>query len=307
MNIPLQSGKPHYLCIDASNMLHRYFHGMPELFSKKAGVHTHALTAWINLFTFLNKRMSFLHPRVQPIVFFDNKRDLEAEGIVAPAGKAGEPGAYQLDYKGKRKPTDPILKAQLHLAVMVTNLLGIPHVSELGFEADTLLGSFVLNEKAAASSIYILSTDKDMLQLVGGNVLCVHPLNGGEYRIMDSEQVEIKLGVQPHQVADLLVMMGDASDNIPGIPGIGIKTAQKLLSEYGSLDGILAMRNEIPGSTGKKIREGLNLVPMLRRLVTFEHAPVRIIHNPRNDAALKAMLSYFEMEKTLRNLGLADT
>lgn len=295
--------KPSYICIDASNLLHRYFHGMPALFSQKAGIHTHALTAWINLFTYLHKRMPFLPENIQPVVFFDSKRDLLSEGIITEGGdtEGGEKGV-KLNYKGNRKPTDPILKTQLQLAVEVTKILGIPYVKVEGDEADTLLGSFVLTERKKAESIYILTSDKDMLQLVDDNVFCLHSLPRSEYKILDAEAVEAKMGVRPDQIADLLVMMGDAVDNIPGIPLIGIKTAQKLLAKYGSLRGVLDNRKEIPGKVGKSICENIGLIPALRKLVTFEEADVPIVYPERNEGAIKSLLTHLEMHKTLQNL-----
>lgn len=297
--------KPNYLCIDASNLLHRYFHGMPPLLSQKAGIHTHALTAWVNFFVGMTSRMNFLPANTQPVVFFDSKRDLVAEGIVTHDPTQAIEGSITLDYKGTRKAKDPSLKIQLQLAVEITRLMGILHVKTKGHEADTLLGSFVLNEQNNAESIYVLSTDKDMLQLVGDNILCIHPQKGGGYKIMDDMAVLEKMGVRPTQIADLLVMMGDTVDNIPGIPGVGSKTAQKLLNEYGTLAKILENADKIKGTLGEKIRKHAPMVPAIRQLVTFKKADVPMVQNPRETEELRELLTELEMFRTLANLGLS--
>ena len=279
---------PSYLCVDASNQIHRLYHGMPEMVSRKTGKVTHALYGWIHLLAKVRQRIPFLPADVTTVVFFDSKREVNPDA---------EPLGFE--YKGNRKPADEALIWQLKMCRKVTPLMGVKYCEMPGMEADHLLGSFVLS-KRNESKVFILSSDKDMLQLVGGNVWAVKQGNS-DFTLMDTAAVKLKWGVEPNQIADLLTMMGDTSDNIPGVPGIGIKTAQKLLAEHGSLDGVLAA---LPTMKAGKIRsafeETLPQIPAIRALTEFHPLPGLNVHSPTKDYPfLCEVLRQLEMYKTI--------
>lgn len=286
----MKDNLPSYLCVDASNVLHMNFHGIPAMQSPNTGLFTHALYGWIHFLMLARKRMPYLPEDVRIVVFFDSKLE---------RSDAQQEGSIPLNYKGNRKETAPSLRSQISMAEILTDLMGFAHVKEPGMEADTLMGSFVLNERERSNQIYIRSSDKDMRQLVCDNVFMISQVKS-EMIVEDAEFVKNKHGVNPEQIADLLVLQGDASDNIPGIPGIGPVTAVKLLKQYGSLDGILAHKAEITGKPGKSLSENIGAIPQLRRLVTFEKGEVRVKQSPPQMEQVKQWLAYLEMHKTLK-------
>lgn len=252
-------------------------------------MYTQAIYGWMHFLVLARRRMPFLPEDVRIVVFFDSKLE---------RNNSGDADSIPLSYKANRKETPESLRAQIELATQLTELLGIAFVKERGYEADSLLGSFVLNERERSSEIYIRSSDKDMRQLVCDNVKMVSQ-HKSEIIVEDTDTVIAKHGVHPNQIADLLILQGDASDNIPGIPGIGKVTAQKLLKEFGSIDNMVANKEKIAGKVGENFRNNLGLLPQLRRLVTFQKGPVRIQQRPADIPAVKTWLNYLEMHKTL--------
>jgi len=156
------------------------------------------------------------------------------------------------EYKAQRAPMPDALRSQLPTVNEYLELAGIASFREEGQEADDLIASAAVWAAPEADRILLATNDKDMYQLVGGNV-CMASLAGKQTR-MGREEVCAKTGVMPERIVDWLALMGDASDNIPGVPGVGPKTAAKLLNTYGSLQGI---RDALPGMAAGKLRSAL--------------------------------------------------
>ena len=157
-------------------------------------------------------------------------------------------------YKETRAATPDDLKRQIPVVMQVLAALRIPVLEVAGFEADDVLGTVVAQARAHDLDVVLVTQDKDMLQLVGPRVTVLAPgARAGEQVLYDTDKVREKWGVGPEQIPDLLALMGDSIDNIPGVPGVGQKTAVKLIGQFGSVDGIYQHLELIPG----KLRETL--------------------------------------------------
>ncbi len=157
-------------------------------------------------------------------------------------------------YKETRAATPDDLKRQIPLVMQVIQALRIPVLEVPGFEADDVLGTVVDRARAHDLDVVLVTQDKDMLQLVGPRVTVLAPgARAGEQTVYDADKVREKWGVGPEQIPDLLALMGDSIDNIPGVPGVGQKTAVKLIGQFGSVDGLYQHLSLVPG----KLRETL--------------------------------------------------
>ena len=175
---------------------------------------------------------------------------------VAIAGDAKGPTfRHELykEYKAQRKPMPPDLSVQIPLLKRVAEGYRIPWLELPGYEADDILAWLTLQARAHGVKTYILTGDKDMMQLVDEMVSVISPHKAG--KIFDAAAVEDHYGIPPSKVGDLLALMGDSSDNVPGVPGVGAKTAVKLLKEYHTLEGVLEHAGEVKNS---RVRENLS-------------------------------------------------
>jgi DNA polymerase-1 len=176
------------------------------------------------------------------------------------------------EYKANRPPMPEDLKIQTMLVRELLPLLGIPVVEHEGLEADDLIASLTGEALRTGSEVIILSSDKDMLQLLGPGVTVCRPGRPGRpARELTEEDVPGEIGVRADQVVDFLALTGDSSDNVPGARGIGPKTAGKLIHDYGSLEGIYGnLQSVTPESVRKKLTESREAVDLSRKLVTLD-------------------------------------
>ena len=232
---------PRRLClIDGHNMAYRMFFAMPEL-TTPAGEPVHALLG------FCNKLHSL--PGVFPdasfaVVFDDGGSDVR---------KAAYPA-----YKQARPKMPGDLASQISAMRTACDAFGVPRLSVRGVEADDLIASSVARACAAGfDAVTVVSSDKDLLQLVGSSGTDVTVYDDRQKMQLDSAAVVRKFGVGPDQLVDYLALAGDASDGVPGVPGVGPKTAAKLLNEFGDLDAVLAAAAEGGSMKKSKRRESL--------------------------------------------------
>ena len=181
------------------------------------------------------------------------------------------------DYKGTRKPMPEELRPQLPLMREVLKAMHIASFEMEGYEADDLLGTAARLANEQGYAAYVLTGDRDSLQLAGGDTRIILTKTGiSESLLLDAEGVKEHYGYRPDQVPDMKGLMGDSSDNIPGIAGIGEKTALKLISQYGSLDEVLAHADEVKGKLGEKLRAGRESALLSRDLGTIRrNAPIQ--------------------------------
>ena len=177
---------------------------------------------------------------------------------------------YEL-YKANRKPPPDDLIPQFPIIEDVTKAMNIPVFSQVGVEADDILATFAEMLKGSDVYTFIVSSDKDLMQLVNENLsMCNLRKMGMASEIIDSRAVEEKMGVPPDRVLDLLALMGDSSDNIPGVRGIGPKTAAKLLQEYGSFEGVFEHVEEVKGKNRERLIEDKEKAELSRELATLK-------------------------------------
>ena len=178
------------------------------------------------------------------------------------------------EYKANREEMPEDMAAQLPLVFKLVELLNIPAVRKDGFEADDLIASLTREALAEGFEVSLVTKDKDLMQLVGANVRMLAPEGKGKIDVFDAAKVREKMGVEPRRIRDLLALMGDSSDNVPGVPGVGPKTAVKILEAAGDLETLLAD----PSCVGNpkleaKLREHLDDIRLSRDLVTLNNDP----------------------------------
>lgn len=205
---------------------------------------------------------------------------------------------FYSEYKATRQKTPEDLHAQVPVIEEILKNLGIPVLYKNGFEADDVIATLSEHCCRTGRACRILSADKDLMQLVGCNTQILKPNKAGGWEVVGAEGVFAEWGVYPEKMLDLLSLIGDTADNVPGVPGVGIKTALKLLNEYNSLDGIFEHAEEISGAIGNKIRAGRDSayfskkLIMLRNDVPLEYSIEDFSTNSLNyESAAKMLLS----------------
>ena len=237
------------ILIDGSSWLFRAFFGMMKPLSNARGEPTGAVYVMGNMLKKLIK--DFAPERI--CVVFD------------PAGKTFRDEIYS-EYKANRDETPADLKSQWPHVITLIEGMGLPTLTVAGFEADDVIGTLTKQGEAAGLEVLIVTGDKDMAQLVNERVKLLDTMKD---RLLDSAAVVEKFGVKPEQIIDYLALMGDSSDNIPGVDGVGPKTAAKWLNEYQTLDGVVANADSIGGKIGEKLRAALPTLPMCKQLTTI--------------------------------------
>ena len=240
--------------IDGSSYLYRAFHALPPL-TNAAGEPTGALFGVVNMLR------ATLKERPDYVAF-----------VVDAPGKTFRDDMYA-DYKANRPPMPEELRAQVVPMCQIVQALGIDILRIDGVEADDVIGTLAVQGAAAGMEVTISTGDKDFAQLVrepgvdGGSIALVNTMTGSR---MDSDAAVIdKFGVPAGRIVDLLALMGDSVDNIPGVDKCGPKTAAKWLAEYGSLDGVMAAAPAMKGKIGENLRAALGRLPLNRQLVTI--------------------------------------
>ncbi|MDO8950095.1 MAG: DNA polymerase I [Actinomycetota bacterium] len=225
--------------IDGNSLLHRAFHGLPPTMTAPDGRPTNAVFGFTSM---LVKMAADLKPDAVVVAFDRGKPAFRTEALAI--------------YKIHRPPTADELKVQFPMVKDVITALGVPIVEVDGWEGDDILGTLAVRGAAAGMRVLLVTGDKDALQLVNDDVQVVSTKKGiTDIFIYDADAVIERYGIGPGQVVDFLGLKGDTSDNIPGVPGVGEKTAAKLLQEYGTLDAVLEHAGEIKGKLGENLRE----------------------------------------------------
>lgn len=236
------------ILIDASGWLFRAYHALPPL-TDPQGEPTGAVFGMLSMLQRLQKD----YPKATIVVIFDAPGPTFRDEIYA-------------EYKANRDATPEDLKSQFPKIVELVEALGLPLVAVPGVEADDVVGSYARAAEAAGDEVMIVTRDKDLAQLVTPRVTLFDTM---KQRHLDPAGVAEKYGVPPERIVDYLMLIGDTSDNIPGVPLVGPKTAARWLQEYGSLDAIVAGAAELPGKAGSNLRDCIGQFPMTRELATI--------------------------------------
>ncbi|MCP1728150.1 DNA polymerase-1 [Natronospira proteinivora] len=240
--------QPDLVLVDGSSYLYRAFHALPPL-TTADGRPTGAVYGVGNMLRRLRKDYADAHIAV----VFD-----------AP-GKTFRDELFE-DYKAHRPPMPDDLRDQIDPLLSMVEALGLPLLRESGVEADDVIGTLAREAASRGQQVLISTGDKDMAQLVDEHITLVNTMTG---KFMDRAGVEEKFGIPPERIIDYLALVGDKSDNIPGVPKVGPKTAVKWLKEFGDLDQIMARADEVKGKVGESLRENIEQLKLSRELATI--------------------------------------
>jgi DNA polymerase-1 len=277
-----------YLLVDGFNLAYRCFFAIPEL-TRADGFPTNALHGWVkSLWKFMDQE----RPDATT-VFFD-------------LGGSQDRLALHPEYKAQRAEMPGALERQVEPLKRVTRLMGLKVVEVSGVESDDLLGSEAVALARDGHEVLIVSADKDFCQLVSERILILLPPPTANpklgWRRLDAAGVQEKFGVPPSQIADYLALVGDTSDNIPGIAGVGPKTAAKWLTEFGSLEGVIAAAAELnPERFRGPVAEGAARLRVNRQLTTLnlDLPLVPLAPTTPTEVELFQFLEEMEMKGTL--------
>ena len=190
-------------------------------------------------------------------------------GVAFDHGKTFRHDSFP-EYKAQREETPEDIKLSVPLIKQVLEAMHIPILQVDGFEADDIIGTIATRFGADGIDTFMLTPDKDYGQLIGPNVFMYRPRHGGGYEILGEKEVGEKYGIPtPAQVIDLLALMGDSADNFPGCPGVGEKTAAKLINQFGSIDNMLQHTDEIKGKLREKVENAVEDIKMSKFLATI--------------------------------------
>lgn len=190
-------------------------------------------------------------------------------GVAFDHGKTFRHDAFP-EYKAQREETPEDIKLSVPLIKQVLEAMRIPILQVDGFEADDIIGTVATRFGADGIDTFMLTPDKDYGQLIGPNIFMYRPRHGGGYEILGEKEVGEKYGIPtPAQVIDLLALMGDSADNFPGCPGVGEKTAAKLINQFGSIDNMLQHTDEIKGKLREKVENAVEDIKMSKFLATI--------------------------------------
>ena len=241
--------KSELVLVDGSSYLFRAFHALPPLVTSR-GQPTGAVKGVINMIRALIRE----HDKANVAIVFDAK------------GKTFRNDIYD-EYKAHRPPMPDELRSQIGPIHEIVRAMGLPLLIEEGVEADDVIGTLARRAEAEGMPTLISTGDKDLAQLVTDKITLVNTMTN---EILDTEGVKKKFGIGPELIVDYLALMGDKSDNIPGVPGVGPKTALKWLQEYGSMEGIIANADKIGGKIGERLRENLDMLRLSHELATIK-------------------------------------
>lgn len=277
-----------WLLIDGFNLIYRCFFATPAL-TRADGFPTNALHGWVKSIWRLMDQEKPDHT----VVFFD-------------LGGSQDRLALHPQYKAQRAEMPADLERQIEPVKVVTRALGLAAIEQDGVESDDLLASCAVARAAAGDEVLIVSSDKDFAQIVNERIRVLLPPPSAMpklgWRLLDTAGVKEKFGVPPALITDYLALIGDTSDNIPGLSGVGPKTAVKWLEKHGSLEGILAASARIePERFRAPLAEAAERLRLNRRLVTLNIALSlsAVEQAPADTSALLAFLRSMEMRSTL--------
>ena len=279
--------QPPLVLVDGSSYLFRAFHALPPL-TTTGGQATGAVKGVINMI----RRLIKDYPDSPVAVVFDAK------------GKTFRSDLYE-EYKAHRPPMPDDLRTQIEPIHSIIRAMGLPLIVEEGVEADDVIGTLARQAWEEQRPTVISTGDKDLAQLVNEHVTLLNTMTDEK---LDVEGVKRKFELPPERIIDYLALMGDKSDNIPGVPGVGPKTAVKWLQEYDSVANLIEHADEIKGKAGERLRENIPLLKLSYELATIkldvplEFGPGELVHGEADKEALLALYTGLEFRSWIKEL-----
>jgi DNA polymerase-1 len=281
--------------VDGNNLAYRAFFALPEELATSEGFSTNALLGFTNM---LFKLLSDYRPKGVAVAW-DTRPVHRAE--------------LSAEYKSDRRPMPDLLREQFPHFRPIVEAFGYRNLEFEGWEADDVIATLAHRADEAGIKTTVVSTDRDAFQLVSDNVaLMMTPRGVADVHVYTPERVEARYGVRPDQVPDFIGLKGDTSDNIPGVPGIGDKTAGQLVAQYGSLEGVLEHVDELSPARRKNITEHAEQAKVSKQLATMrrdldiECDPSQLVLAPPDRSQLREMFRRFEFRGLLSRVDTLD-
>jgi DNA polymerase-1 len=281
--------------VDGNNLAYRGFFALPEELQTTDGQPTNALLGFTNM---LFKLLSDYRPRGVAVAW--DTRPVHRKEIDS-------------EYKAERRPMPDLLREQFPHFRPIVEAFGYRNLEFEGWEADDVIATLATRADAAAIKTCVVSTDRDAFQLVSENVcLMMTPRGVADVQVYTPERVELRYGVRPDQVPDFIGLKGDTSDNIPGVPGIGDKTAGQLIAQYGSLEGVLEHASELSPARSKAIIANADqardskLLATMRRDLSLDVEAGDLVSQPPDRSRLKEIFRRFEFRALLGRVDTLD-
>src|SRR5690349_22043042 len=282
--------------VDGNNLAYRAFYALPEELATSEGFSTNALLGFANM---LFKLLADYRPKGVAVAW-DTR----------PVHRAEQLETYKID----RKPMPDLLREQFPYFRPIVEAFGYRNLEFEGWEADDVIATLAHRADEAGVKTTVVSTDRDAFQLCSENVtLMMTPRGVSDVNVYTPERVELRYGIRPDQVPDFIGLKGDTSDNIPGIPGIGDKTAGQLIAQYGSVEEVIAHADELSPARGKAVREHADQARASKELATMRRDlpldvdPTTLVSGSPDRSQLKEMFRRFEFRGLLNRVDELDT
>ena len=281
--------------VDGNNLAYRAFFALPEELVTTEGFPTNALLGFTNM---LFKLLSDYKPKGVAVAW--DTRPVHRKEL-AP------------DYKIDRKPMPDLLSEQFPHFRPIVEAFGYANLEYEGWEADDVIATLATRADEAGVKTTVVSTDRDAFQLVSENIrLMMTPRGVADVQVYTPERVELRYGIPPSLIPDFIGLKGDSSDNIPGVPGIGDKTAGQLLAQYGSLEAVLEHTGELSPARRKNLEEHADqaraskVLATMRRDLELDADPTQLVLSPPDRSQLKEIFRRFEFRNLLNRIDVID-
>jgi DNA polymerase-1 len=281
--------------VDGNNLAYRAFFALPEELATTEGFPTNALLGFTNM---LFKLLSDYRPRGVAVAW-DTRPVHRHEQLET--------------YKSERRPMPDLLREQFPHFRPIVEAFGYRNLEFEGWEADDVIATLAHRADEAGVRTCVVSTDRDAFQLVSENVcLMMTPRGVSDVHVYTPERVEARYGIRPDQIPDFIGLKGDTSDNIPGIPGIGDKTAGQLVAQYGSVDGVIEHVDELSPARRKNISEhaeqarAAKVLATMRRDLELDCDPAELVLSPPDRSRLREMFRQYEFRALLGRVDELD-
>jgi DNA polymerase I len=285
--------------VDGNNLAYRAFFALPEELATTDGQPTNALLGFTNM---LFKLLADYRPKGVAVAW-DSR----------PVHRAAAAAAEDVVYKEGRKPMPDLLREQFPHFRPIVEAFGYRNLEFEGWEADDVIATLATRAGAEGIKTCVVSTDRDAFQLCSENIcLMMTPRGVADVNVYTPERVEARYGVTPEQVPDFIGLKGDTSDNIPGVPGIGDKTAGQLIAQYGSVESVIEHASELSPARARNITENADIARLSKRLATMRRDldidcdPAQLVLDPPDRAQLKEIFRRFEFRNLLNRVDELD-
>src|SRR5687767_13120445 len=281
--------------VAGNNLAYRAYFALPEELATTEGFPTNALLGFTNM---LFKLLSDYRPRGVAVAWDTSpvhRKELDAE------------------YKVDRRPMPDLLREQFPHFRPIVEAFGYQNLEFEGWEADDVIATLASRADEAGVKTCVVSTDRDAFQLCTENIcLMMTPRGVADVHVYTPERVELRYGIRPDQVPDFIGLKGDTSDNIPGVPGIGDKTAGQLIAQYGSVENVLEHVDELSPARRKSLQEHAQqaldskVLATMRQDLPLECDPSQLVLSPPDRSRLKEMFRQYEFRNLLQRVDVID-